>query len=431
MATRARNQDELAGKAGALLVRIGMIVLMIALPVAAIYSRRFVFSLMPMGAALILVGALLMPGHRLLGKTRTVLASPALLAALSLLIWIGLSLAWTPVFSLAAERFAKTAATLALAFVVITYLPSQSRTSNLNLLPIGAGITAIATAALALAGPAAMTAGPLEATTLERAATGLVLLVWPALAALALRERWAIAGILAVTVAGAAIAVWTPAAMAGMAVGALVVSLATSNPRWLAWILGLLSALLLLSAPALPLLYQQIAPVPGVPLTISKALAAWADIVSSEPWRLVTAYGLDTLPRGIANGFLPADAPRTILFEIWFEHGILGAIVAAAIVLGVFVSAGRASPAVAPFLLAGYACVITISVWGLATLQLWWITIASVMAIGFSCSAKGQSRQQRPAAPKSSRPRLEQPSQDFPAEAAGPAPGATVSERQA
>jgi hypothetical protein len=36
------RQDELAGKAGALLVRIGLGLLMVALPVAAIYSRRFV-----------------------------------------------------------------------------------------------------------------------------------------------------------------------------------------------------------------------------------------------------------------------------------------------------------------------------------------------------------------------------------------------------
>ena len=140
----AGRQDELAGKAGALLVRIGLGLLMVALPVAAIYSRRFVFSLMPIGAALILTGALLMPGHRLLHKTRKALLSPPLVAALCLIFWAGLSLAWTPVPGIAAERFAKTMSTLLLAFIVLTYLPSHSRASNLNFLPIGAGATAIA-----------------------------------------------------------------------------------------------------------------------------------------------------------------------------------------------------------------------------------------------------------------------------------------------
>ncbi len=399
MAAGAKNLDELAGKTGALLVRIGMIVLMIALPVAAIYSRRLISVLMPIGAVLILLGALQMPKHRLLGKTRQALLAPALLAAICLLVWVGMSLAWTPVLQQAAERFGKALATLILAFVVITYLPTQSRTSNLNLLPIGAGIAAIAAAALVLVAPVAMPETELHETTLERAATGLVLVIWPALAALALRERWALAGILALAVAGAAIAVWTPAALAGMAVGALVVSLATSNPRWLALLLGIAGALLFLAAPAIPVIYQKIGPIPGVPLALSKSLDVWAQIIESDHWRLLAAYGLDSLPRGLVAGFLPPDAPRSILFEIWFEHGILGAVIAALAVLATFVAAGRAPANVAPFMLAGYSCVLTIAIWGLGTLQLWWLTMVCVMAIGFSCSAKGQSRTERPSAP--------------------------------
>lgn len=399
MAVGAKTLDELAGRSGALLVRIGMIVLMIALPVAAIYSRRLISVFMPIGAVLILIGALLMPRHRLLGKTRQALLSPALLAGLCLLAWIALSLIWTPVLPQAAERFAKALATLILAFVVITYMPTQSRTSNLNLLPLGAGIAAIAAVALVLVAPVAMPETELHETTLERAATGLVLIVWPALAALAMRERWALAGILALAVAGAAIMVWTPAALAGMAVGALVVSLATSNPRWLALLLGIFGALLFLAAPAIPLIYQKVAPLPGVPLTVAKSLAVWAQMLESDPWRLLAAYGFDSLPRGFVASFVPPEAPRSILFEIWFEHGVLGAVVSAAVVLTTFVSAGRAPASVAPFMLAGFSCVLTIAIWGLGTLQLWWLTMVCVMAVGFSCSAKGQTRSQRPSAP--------------------------------
>lgn len=389
----------MAAGAGALLVRIGLLVLMVALPVASIYSRRFVFTVMPMGAALILGGALIMPGHRLLGKTRRALSSPGLAAALCLLFWIGLSLAWTPFFNIAAERFAKSLATLLLAFVVIAYLPSHSRTSNLYLLPIGSGVSALAAVALIFAAPVALPSAPLEATTLERAATGLVLMVWPALAALALRERWAFAGALAVAVAVAAIAVWTPAALAGIAIGALVVSLATSNPRTLALALGGFFALAFLAAPSIPVLFEAFAPIPGVPLDVSKSMKVWADIIEAQPWRLLTAYGFDSMARGLISGFLPPETPRSLLFEIWFEHGMLGAIVAAATIFATFAMAGRAPPQVAPFMLAGFACVLTIAIWGLATLQLWWLTIVGVMAIGFGCTIKGQTRDERPAAP--------------------------------
>jgi len=400
MASSAAQQDQLAARAGALLVRIGLVALMIALPVAAIYSRRLLHTLMPVGAALILVGALLMPERRLLGKTRKAMLSPPVVAALCFVIWVGLSLLWTPVLEHAAPRYAKAAATLALAFIVIVYMPSRSRTSNLNLLPIGAGATAIATVAVLFAAPAAFTEPPeFEGPTLERAAAGLVLLAWPALAALALRARWGMAGALAVSVAAAVMATGAPAVLAGVAIGGLVVSVATSNPRPLAWGLGGAMAALVLFAPVIPLIYDAVAPIPGVPLTVSKSMAAWADIVRGEPWRLVAGYGLDTLPRGIIAGVLPVEAPRTILFEIWFEHGALGAVTGAAVILTAFLACGRAPPLVAPFMLAGVACVLTIAIWGMATLQLWWLTMVAVMAIGFACTVKGQPRSERPMAP--------------------------------
>lgn len=405
MAFGANNQAILAEKSGTLLVRIGLVILMIVVPVAAIYSRQLIFALMPVGAALVLVGALLMPGHRLLGKTRRAIVSPALVAGICFLAWAGMTLAWTPVFALAGERYLKTFATLVLAFIVITYLPSRSRTSNLNLLPIGVGATAIATVALTFL--ALQTGIKLEAVTLERAALGLVLLVWPALAALMLREKWMLAGILAVAVGVATSTVWTPAAMAGIAFGALVASLASSRPRWLAIILGSFLAILFLIAPAIPLIFDNVAPVPGVPLPVSKSLLIWAEIIRSDPWRLVAAFGLDTLPRGLASGFLPIDTPRTILFEIWFEYGVLGAICSAAIIFTTFVGAGRAPPLVAPFMLAGFTCAIVIAIWGVATFQLWWMTMVAVMAIGFGGSAKGRIRRRRPNAPPASGPLVE------------------------
>lgn len=395
----AARQDELAGKAGALLVRIGLVVLMIALPILAIYSRRFVFSLMPIGAALIWAGASLMPGHRLLHKTRKALLSPPLIAALWLICWAGLSLAWTPVPEIAIERFAKSLAVLLLAFIVLTFLPTYSRSTNLNLLPIGAGATAIAAAATILLAPIALP-GQLQASTLERATIGLVLLVWPALAALALRDRWTWAGGLALAVVIATIAAWIPAALTGMAVGALVVFLAQPNARILATVLGAGFAILFLIAPAIPLLYQMIGPIPGFTLTINKMIAIWAQTIQAEPMRLIAAYGLETMPRALQNGFLPAGAPRSLLFEIWFEFGVLGAIAAATVIFTTFAMAGRAPARAAPFMLAGFACVLTISIMGLATLQLWWLNIVAVMAIGFGCTIKGKSRDERPVAPQ-------------------------------
>ena len=394
-----RTPEDVATQAGGLLMRLGLAVLMIALPLAAIYSRRLVFTFMPVGAGLILTGAALIPGNTIMADLRKALLTPAAAAAIALAGWIAFSLLWTPYPKSAFEQFAKSAGTIALAFVVIAALPGRSRTSNLNLMPIGAGLASVAAAALVLLAPASFPAvADLELSTLERAAVGLVMLVWPALAALGVRERWALGGALAVAVTTAAVAVWTPAALAGMAAGALVFSLSTANPQRMGRVLAIAFAALLLLAPALLFLAERLqAAFPGMQAVFQPA-AALADLISTAPGRLLTGYGYSTMSRAISSGFIPAPAPGTLALEVWFELGILGALAAAALVAAAFTAAGRVDEHGAPFLLAGITCALVIAFWGLATLHLWWITLLGATAISFGCVLKGQSREGRPAA---------------------------------
>lgn len=396
----SKSPEDVAGRAGGLLMRLGLAVLMIALPIAAIYSRRLLFTLMPVGAGLIFLGATLVPGNTVMADLRRALASPVAFAAVVGLLWAAASILWTPFRAPAIEQFAKSAGTIALVLVVIAALPSRSRTSDINLLPIGSGIAAIVAAALVLVLPAAMPATPdLESSNLERAAAGLVLLVWPALSALGIRERWASGGALAVAVTVAAVAIWTPAALAGMAAGALVFSLSTSKPRRFSLVLAILFALLILIAPTIPLVLEKLfAAFPGMPLSVTKTVAAWAELVREAPGRLLTGYGYTTMSRALATGFLPAAAPASVLFELWFELGIIGAAAAASVVALAFIAAGRIEANAAPFVLAGITCALVISIWGLATLQLWWINLLGAMAISFGCVLKGQTREQRPSA---------------------------------
>ena len=396
--TRVARED-LATDAGRLLVRLGLAVLMIALPIASITSRRLVFTLMPVGSVLILIGVFMMPRRRAGASLAGALLSPAGLAAAVLIVWACLSIVWTPFPVPAAERFAKTAASGVLAFLVVLLLPPRSKTSDLNLMPIGAGVASIAAVVLALAAPAgALPVLDVEATTQARAAVGLVLLVWPALGALAVRERWASAGLVAVAVAVAGIAVWTPAALAGMAAGALVFSLATTRQALVSRLMAGVFAALILAAPLVALAATRMSGRPAVgSLALVKSLQGWGQIAAHDWAHLLTGYGFDTFARGISSGFIPGVVPRSLLVELWIETGLIGALAAAGVCIGAFLAAGRTAHAVAPFLLAALTCALTIAIWGLATLQLWWITLIAVMAIGFGCVVKGQSRMERPA----------------------------------
>lgn len=390
--------EDPAAQAGQLIVRLGVFVLAVATPCAAVVSRRAIFSLMPVGAVLILIGATLTPlrpsGRRLL----TPFLTPTSLAAVFLASWTGLTLAWTPWLFTGGERYFKTIGTFLLAAVAARLMPARTKTSNLYLLPIGVAAAAVATLATAFLGPASLLpAGTdLEGSTLARSSIGLVMLVWPALAALAVRERWISAGVVAATVAAAAIAVWTPLALMALAAGALVFSASASTPRPVGRILAVFFGLLFVLAPLLALaggaMLEHVASMPQFFAPVS----VWADLVKSEGLRLVTGHGIDAASRGIGAGILPAGAPHSILFEVWYELGVVGALAAGVLTFSAFLSAAQAPHPVAPFLLAALTCGLTIAVAGLSTAQLWWITLVSVVGLCFSAVRKGQYRTQRP-----------------------------------
>ena len=83
---------------------------------------------------------------------------------------------------------------------------------------------------------------------------------------------------------------------------------------------------LLLFAPLLPFVLKPLAIGlfgPKAPVVVS--LDVWRQIVLSEPLRLVTGHGLETALRGRFFGLIPPTAPSTLLFEIWYELGLVGA----------------------------------------------------------------------------------------------------------
>lgn len=391
-----RALEDPSSDAAQLLVRLGVAVLAIAVPCGSVVSRRLIFSLMPVGGVLILIGVALAPSRRSLAQFRAALASSTGLTALFLIGWSALSLAWTPFAQNAAEGFFKTSATALLAACVAAFLPDRTKTSNLYLLPIGTAAAALATFIVALVGPLSLRGADLEGSTLERAAVSLIVIVWPALGALAIRERWASAGALAIAVAIAAVAVSTPVALGALAIGALTFSFATANPARVSYLLAGVFAALFLLAPALPLILTAVLPAQAANGWLTP-IVVWAKIISGEGLRLITGHGLDTATRGIIAGFLPAATPRSILFQVWYELGIVGACTSAALVGWAFVACGRTPGTIAPFLLAGLVCVLTIAFSGLSTAQLWWVTQVSVVAIAFAAVAKGQYRTVRPA----------------------------------
>ena len=389
-----RSQSQPAGDpatmSGQVLLRIGIAIFAIAVPCAAVVSRRSLFVLMPLAALLLIIGGLLLPGARaqLARHLGAAFSRPLVLIPLALLIWAGLSFIWTPFPALALERFVKTVGTVLITVAAMACLPTRLKPANSNLLAIGLAAAALATLAVALLGlQPQRTPEPDGGDTLRRAVAGLVVMLWPALASLALRERMRAAGLLGVAVASAALAVMAPIALTALIISFAVFSASYAAPERMAKPLGAALAALMLGAPLLVLALDPLAS--RLDQTgLFGTLHIWAEIVRSEGLKLITGHGFDTAGRALNAGLLPAGAPRGILFEIWYELGLVGAAATACLMWFAFTASARLSRATGAFLMAGIAAVLTISIAGVSVSQLWWTTQLACAALAWAAATR-------------------------------------------
>ncbi|WP_020173613.1 hypothetical protein [Methyloferula stellata] len=395
MSAVSRSFDDPAAEAAKLLNRLGLAVLVIVTPCAGLFSIQALYSLMPVGAVLILIAAVLR-GDNGVARLLQALRSPLGALALFIAFWSCLSLAWT-VFPLpAGERFFKTFGLGLLVALAASCLPDRTKVSNLNLIPIGLFATVLATLILILVGVANFKGGSdIETSLLQRSVITLVLLIWPALGVLSLRERWMTAGALAILVAVAVIGAWARISLMAMAIGALTFAGAMSQPVWTARVAAVVFAALFAAAPVWAFLTRFLVNATGFAESLASPMIVWADLMANEWPRVITGHGLVMAAGGVTMGYLPAETPTSLMFEIWYDLGIVGAWAFAALILFAFSAAGRTPANVAPALIAGLVAGLTIAVFGLATEQIWWVTLVAVDTLAFACLVKGSHRGKR------------------------------------
>ena len=236
-----------------------------------------------------------------------------------------------------------------------------------------------------------------DETLYERATITSIVLVWPALGFLSLREHWIAAAILAVLVAGVALAGFAQIALLAMGAGAFTFAMAMSRPAQTARFFAWLFASLILFSPLLPLLYRLVLWITGFdPGTGSAPMLIWSELVVSQWPRLITGHGLDFVHRGLSLGYLPEATPRSLLLVLWLDFGLVGAAGFTVLAVQAFKFAGRLPAKTAPALLAALVAILTIAILGIATSQIWWLTLLNCEAIAFALLVKGVDRARRP-----------------------------------
>jgi hypothetical protein len=241
--------------------------------------------------------------------------------------------------------------------------------------------------------------GDTVSQNLERGLIVLVLLLWPALAWLRSRDRDVEALLLAIAVTLAVVLAPDPLPVGGLAAGAVIFALTGSRPSLGTKVTGGAMAGLVLVAPLIPLvLTPALSGLAAARDNTLKSLMIWRDVVLNEPARLITGHGFESALRGRNVGLLAEDAPRTLLFEIWYDLGIVGAAAAAVAFYAAARGAGRDHPPLVPGMMAALASAFTLACLGIGTAQMWWFTALAVTVVIFVAASRGQFRTRRPKA---------------------------------
>lgn len=394
-----------ATDAAQLLRRIGFATLALVLPVASLVSRRAAVVLTPIGVALLIIASVIEERGSFGRSLKEAVFSRPSLILLGLIGWAVLSLVWSPYTLSASEKASNLVFAVALGFCGAAALPERMRASNLNLVALGTGLAALF--ALALMGASSMrnAAAEAEVSSVERGVSAVLIMAWPALAWLLSRARGLSALGLALAVGVLSLTRFEDGEAVAMICGAVAFGAVSANRDVAVRIVAAIIAGLMLLAPILPfLLIPIVSRLPGSGDGLFQSLAIWADIVGSDPIKLITGHGLDTVLRARTTGGLPQETPNTLLFETWYELGIVGAATASACLYVAIRAAGRMPGPLAAGVTAAYTTAFALAALGFATLQTWWLMTLAAVILLFIAIARGQYRTDRPLAPLTPRP---------------------------
>jgi hypothetical protein len=353
----ARRDD--AVDASRFFSRMGYAVLAIGAPVGVVVHPLALFIIFPIAVAMILMAAALEAKPAFLDRFLRPFQVPAFLALIAGLAWATLSVLWTP-YPVSALQHSLKLALLILATLLAVAAPrDNARATDLYLFPIG---VALGMAAMATKGLANILARAPDEGGLAAGAVALAVLLFPALGGLTARGRNGYARLLLILALGFAYvdgyAPLTIALFAGYLALSFSISDLSRTTRELAWAaaaMTLLSPLIPAFAPTVAawVFHVKLANLPPPWTSLSVA----ADVFTHDKLRLVTGHGFETVARSVRGMILPAHTPKALAFTVWYELGVIGAVIAASGVWFAFRDLVKAPPRLAPFMAACLAAI--------------------------------------------------------------------------
>lgn len=377
-------------------MRVGLILGFVVTPIALLMSQRSIFVVSPIAAVLILAAGLMLSQLMRVKEVFAFLASRIGLACVCVSVWAFASLLWTPFPAEAAPRLFKIVSTLLLVLPVASVLPARSRPANLYVLPLGVAVASFGVVVLDIV-LSTERHNALTTETLSRATSVLLLLVWPAMLAVVLRGRPTMAASVAIVSVAAALSVHATTALLATILAALAFLAAKINKEKSGFWIGRIGAVSFIFAPLLPWL---LGPLIGDAVASLAWLKDWNGILTVDGVRLFTGHGFNYVASGYFHGYLGAETPKSSLFEMWTDLGVLGALASAALLYWAYRLAAVQSAKAAPYWMGALTFVVAFGVLGGGALQLWWVTALALALVALILATRGEFQTARPTAPR-------------------------------
>ena len=396
---RDADRDD-AADASRFFSRIGYLVLAVGAPVGVVLHPLGLYVMFSIGVGLILIAAALDAEPGFLDRFTRPFYVPAFLALLAGLVWAALSILWTPYPVAAAQHLLKLSVLLIATLLAVAAPRENATATDLYLFPIGvvAGMATIVARALA----ETMIGAP-DDGRIATGAVAIAVLLFPAIGGLAARARNGLARLLLIlALCFAYIDSYAPLTIALFA-GYLALSFSISDLSRTARELSWVAAALILLSPLIPALaptvaawifHTRLASLPAPYPSLSVA----ADIFTHDKLRLITGHGFATVGHGVQDRILPAQTPRALAFTIWYELGIVGAMLAAVGAWLAFRSIVHAPARLAPYMAAAFSAVVALAFLNVDFDEMTPLTLIAIAIISTDVAARSQYRTRRPSA---------------------------------
>jgi hypothetical protein len=401
---RDAGRDD-AADASRFFSRIGYLLVAVGAPVGVVLHPLGLYVMFSIGVGLILIAAALDAEPGFLERFLRPFFVPAFLALLAGLVWAAASILWSPYPLAAAQVLLKLIVLLAATMLAVAAPRENASATDLYLFPIGvlAGMATMVVRALA----EMMFRAPDEGRILA-GGVAIAVLLFPAMGGLAARGRNGLARLLLIlALCFAYIESNTPVTIALFA-GYLALSFSISDLSRTARELSWVAAALILLSPLIPALAPTVsawifhARLASLP-TPYPSLSVAADVFTHDKLRLITGHGFATVTRGVRDGILPAATPNALAFTVWYELGIIGAMLAAAGAWLAFRDLPRAPARLSPYMAAAFSVVVALAFLNVDFVEMTTPTLIAVAVISTDVAARSQYRTSRPSAANLSR----------------------------